>query len=365
MTHWLLPGIGAVNHFASPWAFWLLLAIPLVAMLRLRRRPSHVTIPTTARLSGVPRGWRVRARWVPPVFGMMAFVLLVIALARPQEASGRQRTSTEGVAIQIVLDRSGSMSEPIDDSEGAADKLSVVKQVVERFVAGDGRSMRGRTGDMIGLIAFARFADTLAPLSRTSGGLIESVKQLTPVRVRAEDGTAIGDALALAAARLKRAEEELARAAPPVAGTKPEFTIKSKVIVLLTDGQNNAGETWPEDAAKLAKEWGIRIYAIAVGGQRFVTMGGLFGDQKMPVGGGADERLLTSLADLTGGKFFEAGDASALEQAYAAIDAMEKTKLETSSYTNVTERFMPFAVGGLALLLAHRVLASAVFGRLP
>ena len=170
--------------------------------------------------------------------------------------------------------------------------------------------------------------------------------------------------MALAAARLKRAEEEVSRTntAP---GAKPDFTIRSKAIVLLTDGENNAGETSPYDAAKLAKEWGIKIYAIGVGGQRMMTVGGMFGDQRVPVGRGADMGLLKSLAELTGGMAFKAEDADALKQAYAAINQLEKTQIQTTSYTNITERYGPFVVAGLAALGVSMLLSATVFRRLP
>jgi Ca-activated chloride channel homolog len=364
MSGWL-DGLWRINHLGDAWVLWLWCLIPLGVFASMSRRRGEIVVPGVSRLVAgkVGRGWAVSLRWVPGLLQVIAFGLLVFALARPQETSGEQKTSMEGVAMQVVVDRSSSMSEPIEDSASASDKITVARLAVERFVMGDGKGLKGRGGDLVGLITFARYADTLAPLSRTHAPLAEAVKGLRLAKPQSgEDGTAIGEALALAAARLKRAEEEVSRSA---SGGKPDFTIRSKAIVLLTDGSNNAGEVAPMDAAKLAKEWGIRIYTIGVGGQRMMTMGGLFGDQRVPVGGGADEQLLTSLAEMTNGQFFKAEDAESLTKAYAAIDQLEKSKIETTSYTNVTERYVPFAAAGLGLLCGYVLLSSLVFRRLP
>jgi Ca-activated chloride channel family protein len=295
---------------------------------------------------------------------LACLALLTAALARPQETSGHTKTSTEGVAMQLVIDRSGSMREPLDVSGQQVSKIDLVKQVVKDFVSGNGRDLNGRPGDMIGLITFARYADTLAPLSRSHEPLIDAAQRIPLALTRGEDGTAIGDGLALAAARLKHAEEEVAANAPKEG--KAEFTIKSKAIVLLTDGQNNAGQVSPEEAAKLAKEWGIRVYTIGVGaGERYATMGGIFGDRKVAVGSDIDERMLTEIAAMTGGKYWPAENGESLRKAYAEIDALEKTRIDSTEFTSYTERFLPFALGAACLLALELLLANTVLRRSP
>ncbi|MFN0133137.1 MAG: vWA domain-containing protein [Phycisphaerales bacterium] len=358
-----------MNHLAFPQALALLALLPIAAWaLARRRRASGISFSAAPRAAALPRSWRVRVRWLPSAMRLASLALLIVAIARPQETSGQRKTSTEGVALQIVMDRSGSMREPIEYEGAEATKLEVVQRVLAAFVLGDGKALKGRPGDMIGLIAFARFADTISPLARVHQPLAEAVKQVQTASTRAEDGTAIGDALSLAAARLRRAEEEVARsrAAAGDSKAKPDFTIKSKAIVLLTDGQNNAGEASVEEAATLCKQWGIRIYAIGVGaGERFAVMRGLFGDQRVPVGSGIDERTLTASAEATGGKYWPAEDGESLRQAYAEIDALEKTRIDVQEFTSYHERFVPLAAAALGLLLFEAFVSATFLRRSP
>ncbi len=350
---------------AYPYFLLLLLALPAVVIgsLGVRRREVAM-LPGTGGLKLAGVTWRIALRWLPLALRLVAVALIVFALARPQASTGWTTTSTEGLAIQIVYDRSGSMGESIGDAEGDVSKNQVAVKALTDFVKGDGKNLRGREGDMIGLIAFARYADTISPLARVHQPLIDAALRLKPVENRTEDGTAIGDALGLAAARLKRAEEEVARE-KPVNGKKPDFQIKSKIIVLMTDGQNNAGEVSPYDAAKLAKEWGIRIYTIGVGaGDRVVTVDTPFGKQRMRRGNDVDERMLRGIANETGGAYFAAGEAKALENAYAAIDKLEKTHIDTTEHSRRTELFMPLAVTALALVGLELLLANTAFRRI-
>lgn len=352
--------------FAHPWVLWLLALIALLPLVRRRLdRPAPIPLPGFARTA--PPGsatWRVRLRGLPGFLRLVALGLLVVALARPQETTGWTTTSTEGVAIQVVYDRSGSMREPMPDDESKT-KNEVARKALVDFVKGDGGTLRGREGDMVGLIAFARFADTISPMARVHGPLLDAAARLQPVDNRAaEDGTAIGDALALAASRLKRAEEEVARSTAREGG-KPSFEIKSKVIVLMTDGQNNAGEASPLDAAELAKRWGIRIYAIGVGaGDRTAAIDTPFGRQLIPRGNAVDERLLTQIAESTGGSYFSAGTTASLEAAYAAIDSLEKSRIDSTRHSNKTERFLPFALAAAGTLAAEWLLASLLLRRI-
>jgi Ca-activated chloride channel family protein len=352
--------------FAHPWVLLLLAVLPLLPLLRRRLdRVQPIPLPGIGDAPWV-RGatWRVRLRGMPELLRLCAVGCVVVALARPQETTGWTTTSTEGVAIQVVYDRSGSMREPMPDNESAT-KNEVARKALVDFVKGDGGSLRGREGDMVGLIAFARFADTISPMARVHGPLLDAAARLQPVENReAEDGTAIGDALALAASRLKRAEEEVARATSREGG-KPSFEIKSKVIVLMTDGQNNAGETSPVDAAELSRRWGIRIYAIGVGaGDRTATIDTLFGRQVVSRGNAVDERLLTRIAESTGGAYFSAGTTKSLEDAYAAIDSLEKSRIDSTRHSSKKERFLPLALAAAGLLAAEWLLASLVVRRI-
>jgi Ca-activated chloride channel family protein len=192
---------------------------------------------------------------------------------------------------------------------------------------------------------------------------LESVRLADP---RAgEDGTAIGDALALAAARLKTAEETAARQAG--AEEKP-YTIRSKIIILLTDGQNNCGRRAPLEAAALAKDWGIKVYAVGIGGGDAVTtVRTPFGDYKVRAGAmeGVDDAALKALADATGGIYRRADDAASLRAVYQEIDKLERSEIESVRYVDYRELFTPFAAAALALLAVEAALACTVFRRIP
>jgi Ca-activated chloride channel family protein len=349
--------------FAHPYLLALLAALPLVAWgTRIARRRAVAPLPTASIIGAAPLTWRAALGWLPTALRLGAVALLVGALARPQESQGWTTTSTEGIAIQILLDRSGSMREPISDS-GDVSKIELARRTVTDFVKGDGRKLKGRPGDMVGMIAFARFADTLAPLARSHQALLEAVGRVQPAQVRGEDGTAIGDGLALAAARLKRAEEDVSRHNPKD-GSRPEYSIKSKVIVLMTDGENNCGDVSPYDAAAQAKDWGIRVYTIGVGaGERYVTVDTLMGPQRIPAGDDVDERMLQQIAETTGGSYFRAGTPDALANAYAAIDRLETSKIDSTQHTAHTELFAPLGVAALVMLGAGLLLSATAMRR--
>lgn len=360
-----------IDRLANPEALALLAVLPIaVWAIARRRRRAAVTLPSPPGRS-LPRTLRARLAWLPSALRLLAIPLLVVALARPQDIRGQTRTRTEGVAIQIVVDRSGSMDEPMEDSGRGARKMDVVTRVLRGFILG-GEGLEPREGDMLGLIAFARYADTICPLVRGRDAVAGLVRTLDTVRQRAEDGTAIGDALALAAARLKRAEEELAsrradelltaRAADP----SVEFTIKSKVIILVTDGINNAGSEDPLQVARLAAEWGIRIYVIGVGGgNRLVTMQTPFGEQRVPMGPGIDEASLRAIADATSGRYFSASSADALRDIYAEIGDLERSEIHILEFDDVTELFTPLAAAAGALLALEALLVATWLRRGP
>jgi Ca-activated chloride channel family protein len=351
-----------IDRFATPAAFLLLLAAPTAFWLvRLARKRPAVRIATPGLLVELPVSWRVRTDWLPPLLRALAIALLAVALARPQHVAGETRSSTEGVAIQLLVDRSSSMREPLIEGGREVPKIEVVKDVVARFVTGDGERLDGREGDLIGLIAFAGFADTVCPLVRGHGTLADLAAGIETAQIEAEDGTAIGDALALAAARLKNAEREVARAAGDAA--RPDFTIKGKAIVLLTDGENTAGRIEPLAAAALARDWGIRVYAIGIRGPE--RSADFFTRRARAQAYRRADQALESIAETTGGRYFRADSAEALESVYAEIDALEQTEIEVTELTNVEELYPPFALAGLAALCLERLLACLVYRRLP
>lgn len=352
-------------EFESPWAFALLVLLPLVWWgARRSRARAAVTFSSTDLVARIGGGWRAWGARAMPWLRMAGLALLVVALARPRHGVGRVETTADAVAMQIVVDRSGSMRLEMEDGGTTSTRLDVVKRVLREFVLGnekDGGKLQGRTQDLIGMVTFARTAETVCPLVRDPATLADLSDTIKPVMERSEDGTAIGDGLALAAARLQHAEEELAKANASGAPGK----VKSKVIILFTDGENNAGERTPPEAAELAAKWGIKIYAIGIGGPAYQTIETPFGTQRMQVSAGADTRVLKGVAEATGGIFREAGDAQALRSVYQEIDRLEKTSVESISYTDYDERFGPWAAAGGMLVALELTLASLVFRRAP
>jgi Ca-activated chloride channel family protein len=295
---------------------------------------------------------------------IIVLVLLVIALARPQMGREKVKDVTKGVAIEMVIDRSGSMGSEMDYRGRRLNRLEVVKGVFREFLLGNDQSLRGRPNDLVGMVSFARYADTMAPLTLGHGALLRFLESVQLVKRKSEDGTAIGDALALAAARLKTAEEDLARFASE-AGEK-EYEIKSKIIILLTDGQNNFGKRSPLDAVRLAAEWGIKIYAIGVGTEEGIsTVRTLFGRFKVPTGTGVDVETLERIAEETGGVFRLAEDEDSLREVYEEIDRLEKSEIESVRYIDYKELFIPFTLAAMCLMLLEVALANTIFRRIP
>jgi Ca-activated chloride channel family protein len=348
-------------RFQSPWMLLLLALVALAALLRRRGRfRAALRFPSVSLARAVPPTWRQRLAGLPVAFRVAALVLVVIALARPQMGTERVVETSRGVAIEMVVDRSSSMGAELLYRGRPANRLEVALDLFREFVAG-GRGLAGRPSDLIGLVTFARYAETVCPLTLSHETLLGFLPTVKLVEVESEDGTAIGDAVALAAARLRTAEETLARQAAP----RREYEIRSKLIVLLTDGENNAGVRTPLEAARLAASWGIRIYAIGIGGQAPPVMETPFGRYSLPVGPQVDEETLRSLAETSGGRYWIAADAEALRAVYAEIDKLEKSDLEAARYLNFRELFAPFVLAALALVAAELVLNSLVWRRIP
>ncbi len=308
--------------------FWLLLLLALPPLVwHHHRRSGHGALAVSRLPAKCAGGWRLH---LPFYSRLLAFAALAIALARPQLGYAWEEATTEGIDIQIALDISGSMG--AEDFQ-PRNRLEVAKRVARDFVA-------RRPADRIGLTVFGGTALTRAPLTSDRRMLDELLQSIELNDV--PDGTAIGVALANAAARLQAS------------------TAKSKVIVLVTDGVNNSGEIDPRSAAALAQGLGIKIYTVGVGtaGDEPVTVPmqvrdpatGRVETTRVKVRVEVDEELLRAISKRTGGVFFRATDPKALAGVFAEIDRLEKTALKVKRYIRYQERFQPFAWTALALL---------------
>jgi Ca-activated chloride channel family protein len=359
----------------NPWMFCLLvLLVPIWWQWLRRRRSCAVRFSSVAWLQGQDRGLRVKARYVVPVLRTLVVFLLVFCLARPQQPIQERSIRTKGIAIQMLVDRSSSMRAMDFTVEGRqTDRLTAVKNVFREFVLGGGR-LGGRPNDLIGMITFAGFADSRCPLTTNHAFLLAALDQtgiVSPEEGWDEDGTAIGDAIALAVERL----EDLDRRRASSAGNR----VKSKVMILLTDGENTAGELSPEKAAELAAAYGIKIYAIGTGTAGVAPMPvpdatGAVVMQPMRVS--IDEATLRRVAELTGGQYWRATDADSLRAIYTEIDELEKTEMEETRYCQYAELATETTrLGGVTfpslltiiggLLVLEVVLANTLFRRAP
>jgi len=360
----------------SPWALVLLLIIPVLGWLMLRKKSTAaVTFSSLAEVRDCPVSWRLRLRPLLVAARLLCIAILIIAFARPRKGTVLSEISTEGVAIEIVVDHSGSMGTEMDYFGEKLNRLEVLKKVLAEFIIGGKGGLAGRGGDLLGLITFARYSDTVCPLVLSHNVLLEFLKNTNIVRLRSEDGTAIGDAIALAASRLKKAEEELQRrnarlgiSPAPVTepNDRPDFRIKSKAIILLTDGRHNAGQYTPMQAADLAKKWGVKIYTVGIGsGQGFTTVQTMMGTFRVPVEQDLDEPLLKAIAETTGGFYGRADDAEALRKIIDKIDKLEKTEVRSIQYTQFAERFGPWALVALAALVFEILAGCTIFRKIP
>ena len=248
----------------------------------------------------------------------------------------------------IVVDTSSSMR-ALDLSD-EKDRLEILKEKMHTFIRG-GNGLAGRSNDAIGVIRFAGFADTASPLSLDHDGLLNIVHKLSLVKSAEEDGTAIGDALALAVSRISSAKTE------------------SKIIILLTDGENNAGEELPLISADLAKTENITVYTIGLGTNGVAPVPvidrrtGQTRLQAMPVR--IDEELLKEIASRTGGQYFRATDQHSLSRIVKRIDQLEKTIIEENRYREYSEYYSVFSIFGLVFLMLGALLDATIFRRFP
>jgi Ca-activated chloride channel family protein len=332
--------------FAYP---WILLMLPL-ALVALRERPlTAITVSGLAVWRNVPRSGRLRWLRRARFMSVVAIALLITACAGPQMERQVGEETREGVAIQLLVDISSSMEQSLAANDGQRmSRLEATKHVVEQFI-------RNRGDDLIGLITFARYADTLSPLTYGHEALVEIVRELDIQERPSEDGTGYGDALALACARLDQMGQW-----QPAAGKRsgdPSATVRSKVVVLLTDGENNCGLHLPEEAAGLAKKWGIRVYAISMQDDE---AGSSLESRSDDEGLTDAEKLLRRLADETGGAYWKIGNATHLQEGYERIDQLETSEIKTTIlyHSEISPLFQYLACVGFLLLLAERIMRA-------
>jgi Ca-activated chloride channel family protein len=321
---------------ARPWLLLLLLAIPIWWWLRRRRdvpgaRYSDVTLPAMA----TRRHWWVK---LPSIFRALALGALGLAAAGPRFGGDTVEIKQEGIAIVITIDISSSM---LAEDFAPSNRLEVAKRQAVGFI-------RGRSADRIGLVAFAGEALTQVPVTLDYPVIEQAVMDLKIGSL--EDGTAIGSGLATAVNRLRRAPD------------------KSKVILLLTDGENNKGLIDPRTAAATAAAFGIKVYTIGVGtiGEAPIPTGrglGGFRYEMLPVR--IDEPLLQEIAQKTGGRYFRAKDSEALSRIFRQIDALEKTPIQVTRYTRYDETTRPLILLGLAALGLELLLGTTLVVRVP
>lgn len=340
--------------FHSPWAFWLLLLIPVYLLLRWRGSEKGVSFSSVE--IKLPFSFRSATAFIPEILKIIAMIFLIVALARPQTGLDSVRRITNGVAMEMVIDHSGSMGIYMDKSR-TVNRLDILKKVFLDFVQGDGVNLTGRSNDLIGIVLFARYSDTLSPLTLSHELLPEFIKRIDLVEQEEEDGTSIGDAVALAAARLKLLDETLDES------RDKSYQIKSRIIILLTDGANNSGDKTPLEAAEMAKDWGIKIYPIGITGGYVPNAFNIL--RKIPANSpyGADETTLKEMAEISGGKYFSADSADSLRSVYEVIDSLEKTVIESETYTEYKEHFFPFVLAGFLSFLLSILLQYSYYRR--
>jgi Ca-activated chloride channel homolog len=335
----------------DPWFLLLLGLVPLAYRLATRA-PTSLGYSSLTLVAGTTRTWRQRWAQLPAWLMALALILLVIALARPRTPHRETRISREGIAITMVVDLSSSMdARDMVAEDRSINRLNVVKDVFVDFVQGADRSAgQGRPDDLIGMVTFARYADSACPLTLDHGNLINMVRDLEIVTQRAEDGTALGDGLGLAVERLRRSRTQ------------------SRVAILLTDGVSNAGVIEPLKAAELARQSDIRVYCIGAGTRGMAPMPfpDLFGRMRLvPQPVDIDEETLRKIAETTGGRYFRAEDKDALAEIYGEIDRLERTEITEIKYLQYEEHFRYFVAAGLGCLALSLLLVGTVFRRLP
>lgn len=325
--------------FAHPEAFYLFILLPFLIYFNFWRENNRATdfrFPALSLMAGVPRSWRVWSRHLPFVLRLAGLSLFIVVLARPQVFDKEISKKVEGIDIILCLDTSTSMlAEDLKPN-----RVEAAKKVAEDFVA-------GRVSDRIGIVPFAAESWTQCPLTTDYTIVSSLLREIKTGMV--EDGTAIGMAMATSLNRLR------------------ESQAKSKVIILLTDGQNNRGEIDPVTAAQAATAYDIKIYTVAVGtvGMAPYPVETVFGKRYQQVPVTIDEEMMKEIASLTGGKYFRATDEKKLARIYEEIDRLEKTEVNVEEYRRVAEVFHPWLWAALACITLEFLLSIWGLRKLP
>lgn len=323
--------------FAYPAVFFLLLLIPMLILGYFRsQKKSRGTFTVSTIRKFHARSWKQPLRHIPFALRMLALIALIFALARPQERNLEEQYSGEGIDIMLCIDVSGSMLA----QDFLPNRLEAAKEVAAEFID-------SRLTDRMGLVIFSGESFTQCPLT-TDKHVLKS--QLFSVRSGfLEDGTAIGSGLATSLDRLRNSKSA------------------TRIVILLTDGENNGGLIDPSTAREMAKTLGIRVYTIGVGSEGMARvpqqtpMGVIMHTEKVNI----DEKLLTRIAEETGGKYFRATDKEKLRDIYVEIDQLEKSKIEVTTYRRSTERFFPFLAIALGLVVLELLLKYTILRRFP
>ncbi len=328
-------------HFANPQLLWILLIIPLLIWRHVRRTlqgQGSLRFASTFALEGIRPSWTIQFRHFLFGINLLALALAIAALARPQKGTQSEEVLTEGVDIVVALDASGSMA--AEDFK-PRNRFFVAKLIVSKFI----EAMRH---DRVGLVIFAAKAITRCPLT-LDYGVLQNVLDSTELGI-IEDGTAIGNALATSLNRLR------------------ESKVKSKVIILVTDGVNNRGEIQPADAAEMARSLGVKIYTVGVGSKgtaRYPVNDPVYGKSYVDLQVEIDEQSLKQIAETTGGIYYRATDRPSLEKIFEDIGRLEKTKIMVKIYTHYNERFLDFLFPALALVFIGTLASFTRFGKIP
>lgn len=326
--------------FYSPYAFLLLIPVAgLLAwrFLRWRKKDLRITFPSFIPLEDIGVRKSTRLRWIPWILRIAVIILLVIVIARPQAAFDEKEVHTQGIDIVLALDISSSM---LAEDFQPKNRIIAAKEVAKEFIS-------GRHSDRIGLVVFAGESYTQCPLTLDYELLKEFMDRVDVGAI--EDGTAIGMAIANGLNRLRDSQAE------------------SKVIILLTDGQNNRGEIDPLTAAQAATPLHVKIYTIGVGteGTAPYPVQTPYGIRYQQIPVKIDEDLLKEVASITGGKYFRALDENKLRDIYKIIDEMETSEIEVKEYRSYSELFLPWAIAALVFLMLEVVLVSTRLRKVP
>ena len=331
-----------------PMLLWLLAVIPLLSFYLWRRNQRQgINYSHLPLVENLPASYRQKWLWLTTALQMLALALIIVAFAQPYSEVSETTEQQEGIAIAVVLDVSSSMNIRMDLDGKRSNRMTVAKEVLEAFIAGDDDQLEGRPADLISLITFARFPRVISPLTDSHDALVSMARHVHPPTRMEEDGTAIGDATALAAAQLSEYENEYGL----------DEKVKSKVIIMITDGENNSGTYSPMMAAALAKEWDIKIYTIFIGNEPTDMLDSR--NEAVRV-----DWVLQAMAETTGGVYNRAYDYESLVAGYQAIDELETSKLQTVVFTDQVPAFQPFVLLALLCLMLSALLSATWLRRL-